>query len=229
MFLFCKGFEISKMFKCQSNHLLYLSLWLEDSIGINRSTGLELFQTRRINRSQQRGILVPAANGVHYGRKQREPYGRLPCRTWRQYRNGQAGHQMVARCPQSGHSASAWCPDQSDGRGFRLSGGGQQAGFRGGQGGCRGGIDRQSGLVARRLGALWRSDDPFGLALGRVVPGTGRARWRWPRQHPFRAVELLAGQCQPRQGATVAVAGQEEIRQRAELGGPDPAVRYGRL
>ena len=41
-------------------------------------------------------------------------------------------------------------------------------------------------------------------------------------RHPLCSAEQLAGQRQPGQGAPPAVAGQEEVRQQAELGRPDP-------
>ena len=48
-------------------------------------------------------------------------------------------------------------------------------------------------------------------------------------QYPLCAVEVLAGQRQPRSGAPPALAGQEEVWQRAELGRLDRSVGHHRL
>ena len=125
---------------------------------------------------------------------------------------------MVAERAQSRHPASARCTHQSDGPRLQPPRGRERSRFRGGESGRQGVDDRKPGLVAGRLGTLRRPDDPSRLALRRLIPPAGRPRRRRLGQYPLCPAELLAGQCQPGQGAPPVVAGQKEIRQRAVLG-----------
>ena len=53
--------------------------------------------------------------------------------------------------------------------------------------------DRQSEMVAGRLGSLWRVDDPHGLALGRDLSHGRRPWWRGDGQSAICAAQFLAG------------------------------------
>ncbi len=77
-----------------------------------------------------------------------------------------------------------------------------------------------AGLVARRLRPLRRLFHPDELARRWHLPHLRRPRWRRSGSAALRPAEQLAGQRQPGQGATAAVAGQEEVRQQDLVGRP---------
>ena len=77
-----------------------------------------------------------------------------------------------------------------------------------------------AGLVARRLRQLRRPVHPDELACRRHLPHLRRPRRRRRGHAALRAAEQLAGQRQPGQGASSAVAGQAEVRQQDLLGRP---------
>src|SRR5579872_5161410 len=81
---------------------------------------------------------------------------------------------------------------------------------------------------AGRLWPLWRPFHSYGVAQRRHVPHP-----RWPRrsgQWPtaFCTPQQLAGQCEPRQGAPVALAHQAEIRAEDLVGRPHGSHRQRR-
>ena len=152
----------------------------------------------------------------------------------------------AGKCPFTGgargHSNRDWWPDaldiemlhrefdpvRSDGQGFRLRRGIQDARPRRRDQGPDGADDEFAGMVAGRLRPLRRPDDPHGLAQRRHLPHHRRPRRRRRRPAALRAAQLLAGQRQPRQGAPPAVADQAEIRPQAFLGRPDDPRRQRR-
>ena len=111
------------------------------------------------------------------------------------------------------------------GRGLRLRRGVQEPRPRRRQAGHRGGHDDLAGLVARRLRPLRPALHPDGVAQRGHLPHQRRPRRRRRRPAALRPAQQLAGQRQPRQGAPPAVAGQEEVRQRALVGRPDDPGR----
>ena len=83
-------------------------------------------------------------------------------------------------------------------------------------------------LVAGRLRPLRRPLHPDGLAQRRHLPHPRRPRRRRRRPAALRAPQQLAGQREPRQGASAAVADQAEIRAEDLLGRPDDSRRQRR-
>ena len=114
------------------------------------------------------------------------------------------------------------------GRGVRLRRGVQHARPRRGQAGHRRRADDLAGLVARRLRPLRAVHDPDGVAQRGHVPHQRRPRWCGRGPAALRAAQQLAGQRQPGQGPPPPVAGQEEVRPGALVGGPDGPHRQRR-
>ncbi len=83
-------------------------------------------------------------------------------------------------------------------------------------------------LVARRLRQLCGPVHPHELARRGHLPHLRRPRRRRPGHAALRAAQQLAGQRQPGQGASSALAGQEEVRQQDLLGRPDHLRRRRR-
>ncbi len=110
---------------------------------------------------------------------------------------------------------------RSDGRGVRLRRRVQVPRSRRPEAGHRAGDDDVAGLVAGRLRALRAALHPDGVAQRGHLPHQGRPRRCRVRRAALRALEQLAGQREPRQGAAAAVAGQEEVRPEDLVGGPD--------
>ena len=163
------------------------------------------------------------------GPKRREPGRRLSRHARRQHRDGRARDRVVAQDAEPRHPAPARAPHEPHGPRLRPSRSGQGARLRSRQGRRARADDRQPGMVAGRLGPLRRPDDPARLALGGLLPDRRRPRRRRLGQHPLRPAQLLARQREPRQGAPPALAGQEEVRQRAVLGGSDHPRRHNGL
>ena len=113
-------------------------------------------------------------------------------------------------------------------RGVRLRRGVQEPRPRRREAGHRGGADDLAGLVAGRLRPLRPAHHPDGVAQRRHVPHQRRPRRRRSRPAALRAAQQLARQRQPRQGPPAAVAGQEEVRPEALVGGPDGPRRQRR-
>ena len=82
-----------------------------------------------------------------------------------------------------------------------------------------------AGLVAGRLRPLRPAVHPDGVAQRGHLPHQRRPRRCRPRYAALRAAQQLARQCEPRQGAPVALADQAEIRPEALLGRPDDPGR----
>jgi hypothetical protein len=98
---------------------------------------------------------------------------------------------------------------RSDGRGFRLRQGVQDARPRRRDQGPACPDDRLAGVVAGRLRPLRRSDDPHGMAQRGHLPRHRRARWGRRGPAALCATQQLAGQREPRQGAPALVANQQ--------------------
>ncbi len=114
------------------------------------------------------------------------------------------------------------------GEGLQLREGVQEHRLQGSEEGPRGSDDRLEALVAGGLRSLRAVDDSHGLARRGHVPDRRRP-WRW-RQGPaaLRAAQQLAGQRQPGQGASSALAGEAEVRpQDLLVGSDDPRRQRG--
>ena len=119
-------------------------------------------------------------------------------------------------------------PVRSDGRGVRLRQGVQEPRPQCRDQGPECLDDELAGVVAGRLRSLWRAVHPHGVAQRRHLPHYRRPRRRRRRPAALRAAQLLAGQCEPRQGAPAAVADQAEVRPQNLLGRPDGPRRQRR-
>ena len=122
-------------------------------------------------------------------------------------------------------SAPAFLQVQSDGRGFRLRRGIQEARPAGREEGPLRADDRLAGLVAGRLRSLRGALHPDGVAQRGHLPHGRRPRGRGIRLPAPGAAQQLARQREPRQGASTALADQAEIRQEDLLGRPDDPRR----
>ena len=115
-------------------------------------------------------------------------------------------------------------PEPSRGRSqrrrFQLRRGVQQRRFRRPGEGRRCGDDRLAGLVAGGLRPLRSALHPHDVARRGHLPYRRRARRRGLRRPALRASQQLARQCEPRQGAPAALAGQAEIRPQDLMGRP---------
>ena len=85
--------------------------------------------------------------------------------------------------------------------------------------------DHVAGLVAGRLRPLWSALHPDGVAQRGHLPHQRRPRRRRRGHAALCAPQQLARQCEPRQGAPVALADQAEIRPEDLLGRPDDPRR----
>ena len=110
---------------------------------------------------------------------------------------------------------------RSHGRGVQLRRRVQVTRSRCPEEGHRAGDDDVAGLVAGRLRPLRAALHPDGVAQCGHVPHQRRPRRCGVRRAALRAPEQLARQREPRQGATAAVADQEEVRPEDLVGRPD--------
>ncbi len=167
----------------------------------------------RSRKAQQRSGQVPRHSRCHA-----QPGGR----SW----YGQP--RVVARQPQPRHPSPARSGLGSNGSGFRLRGGLQEARLQRAEVRPHEVDDRLAGLVARRLGALRRPHDPHGVARGGYLSYGRWSRRCRHRQSAFRAAEQLAGQRQLGQGPPPVVAHQAEVREQHLLGrSHDPRRQRG--
>ena len=126
--------------------------------------------------------------------------------------------RLVAGVPADRDSSPRRAFARSDGRGFRLCRGVQEARLPGAEARSDRADDRQPAMVAGRLWPLRSVLHPHGVARGRHLSHGRRARRRQQRQPALRPAQQLAGQRQPRQGAAAAVADQEELWRAGQLG-----------
>ena len=136
--------------------------------------------------------------------------------------------RLVAGTAQPQGFAARFASRRPHGRGFRLRQGIRNARPQRGDQRPQGLDDRLAGLVAGRLWPLRAAVHPDGVAQRGHVPRSRRPRRRriWPAA--FCAAQQLAGQCEPRQGASPAVADQAEIRPEALMGGSFDSHRQRR-
>ncbi len=126
--------------------------------------------------------------------------------------------RLVAESVESESLASERTCRQSIGTELRL----RERVPEAGPGGCEerpsGTHDDFAGLVAGRLRSLWPAVHPHGVAQRGDVSSERRSWRRWIRNATVRSIEQLAGQRQSRQGSSIALADQAEVRQSDFLG-----------
>src|SRR6201994_1511606 len=81
--------------------------------------------------------------------------------------------------------------------------------------------DGLAGMVARRLWPLRAALYSYGVARRRHLPHWRRPWGRRPGLTAFCTHRQLARQCEPRQGAAVALADKEKVRAQTLMGRPD--------
>ena len=125
-------------------------------------------------------------------------------------------------------AAPALVQVRSDGQGLQLREGVQEPRLQGTEERSRDADDRLASLVAGGLRSLRSAVHPHGLAQRRHVSHRRWPRRRRPGAAALRAAQQLAGQRQPRQGASAALAHQAEVRPQDFLGRPDDPHRQRR-
>ncbi len=164
------------------------------------------------------GLPGRARLGDRPGQREREPGDR---RADSQDRRPAAHPQgLVAELPRPVGAALPLVAGQPARRVLPLRPRVRQPRRRGAQARHHRGAHDVAGLVAGRLRSLRRPDDPDELALRRHLPHLRRPRRGRRRQPALRAPQQLAGQRQPRQGPSPAVAGEAEVRPVRLLGRP---------
>ena len=144
-------------------------------------------------------------------------------------RERQCGPSLVAQSAQSGHPPSTDTKTNPMGSSFDYRGSQKT---RCGRAEKRPDHphDRQPGLVACRLGSLWRTDDSHGVALppAPTAPPTVAVEQEQAIMR-FRASELVARQCEPRQGSPTCLWPiKKKYGNQRQLGRPHDRARRQR-
>ena len=136
--------------------------------------------------------------------------------------------RLVAEPAEPQDSPPELAPVRSHGQGLQLRRGVQEARLQGSEERPHRADDGQPRLVAGGFRPLRRALHSHGVARRGHLPHRRRPRRRRRRPTALRAPQLLAGQCEPRQGAPALVADQAEIRPENLLGRPHDPRRQRR-